>query len=249
MKSFKGYGFFVAMLLVILVVYVSSDFLMNATQKSYTITQFKEDLSAGMIKSVDVIQNPEIPTGEIRAKYSQETKSLYVSDVNTILAYMEEKNFSQVKVSDVARTPWYLELLPYAIGFVLIFVLFNMMSSNANGGGGGGKMMNFGKSRAKLTMPDDKIKTFADVAGLVEEKEQLESLALRALMIMPLKQSQEQELWVCFGVAEGERIWELEEIRFLGETVRILQSILAELGMKEPPKRRNPSGANKRKKK
>lgn len=82
-----------------------------------------------------------------------------------------------------------------------------------------------------------------------EEKEQLESLALRALMIMPLKQGQEQELWVCFGVAEGERIWELEEIRFLGETVRILQSILAELGMKEPPKRRNPSGANKRKKK
>ena len=82
-----------------------------------------------------------------------------------------------------------------------------------------------------------------------EEKEQLESLELRALMIMPLKQSQEQELWVCFGVAEGERIWELEEIRFLGETVRILQSILAELGMKEPPKRRNPSGANKRKKK
>ncbi len=176
MKSFKGYGFFVAMLLVILVVYVSSDFLMNATQKSYTITQFKEDLSAGMIKSVDVIQNPEIPTGEIRAKYSQETKSLYVSDVNTILAYMEEKNFSQVKVSDVARTPWYLELLPYVIGFVLIFVLFNMVSSNANGGGGGGKMMNFGKSRAKLTMPDDKIKTFADVAGLVEEKEQLEEI-------------------------------------------------------------------------
>ena len=70
MKSLKGYGFFLAMLLVILVVYISSDFLMNATQKSYTITQFKEDLSAGMIKSVDVIQNPEIPTGEIRARYS-----------------------------------------------------------------------------------------------------------------------------------------------------------------------------------
>jgi len=174
MKSFKGYGFFVAMLLVILVVYVSSDFLMNATQKSYTITQFKEDLSAGMIKSVDVIQNPEIPNGEIRAKYSQETKSLYVSDVNTILAYMEEKNFSQVKVSDVARTPWYLELLPYAIGFVLIFVLFNMMSSNANGGGGGGKMMNFGKSRARL-MTGGEV-TLKDVAGLKEEKEDLEEI-------------------------------------------------------------------------
>ena len=175
MKSLKGYGFFLAMLLVILVVYISSDFLMNATQKSYTITQFKEDLSAGMIKSVDVIQNPEIPTGEIRARYSKETKSLYVSDVNTILAYMEEKNFSQVKVSDVARTPWYLELLPYVIGFVLIFFLFNMVSTNAGGGGGGGKMMNFGKSRARLSMGEGKI-MLKDVAGLKEEKEELEEL-------------------------------------------------------------------------
>ncbi len=58
----------------------------------------------------------------------------------------------------------------------MILLLFSMMSSNANGGGGGGKMMNFGKSRAKLTMPDDKVKTFQDVAGLVEEKEQLEEI-------------------------------------------------------------------------
>lgn len=82
-----------------------------------------------------------------------------------------------------------------------------------------------------------------------EEKEQIDSLGLKALMIMPLRQSQGQELWVCFGVSGQERIWELEEIRFLGETVRILQGILARLSREEPPKRRSTSGANKRKKK
>lgn len=175
MKNFKGYGFFVVMLFVIIIAYISSDYFMNAAKASYTYAQFKQDLSAGMVKSVEVLQNAEVPTGELRVKYSKETKSVYVPDVNDVLEFLEQENFTQFKVSDVARTPWYLELLPYVIGFVLILVLFSMMSSNANGGGGG-KMMNFGKSRASLTMPDDKVKTFADVAGLVEEKEQLEEI-------------------------------------------------------------------------
>lgn len=176
MKSFKGYGFFVVMLLVIAVAYLSNDYFASVGRGNYTVAQFKEDISAGKIESVDVAQNAEVPTGEIVAKYSDGVKRVYVPDVNQILNYLEEKNFNQVKVGDVARTPWYLELLPYIIGFVLIILLFSMMSSNANGGSGGGKMMNFGKSRAKLTMPDDKVKTFADVAGLVEEKEQLEEI-------------------------------------------------------------------------
>ncbi len=175
MKNFKGYGFFVVMLFVIIIAYISSDYFMNAAKASYTYAQFKQDLSSGLVKSVDVLQNAEVPTGELRVKYSKETKSVYVPDVNDVLEFLEQENFTQFKVSDVARTPWYLELLPYVIGFVLILVLFSMMSSNANGGGGG-KMMNFGKSRASLTMPDDKVKTFADVAGLVEEKEQLEEI-------------------------------------------------------------------------
>lgn len=175
MKNFRGYGFFVVMLVLILGVYISSDLFMNASRANYSLSQFKEDLSAGMVKSVEILQNAEVPTGELRVKYSKETKSLYVPDVNDILEYLDENNYTQVKVSDVARTPWYLQLLPYVIGFVLILVFFSMMSTNA-GGGGGGKMMNFGKSRANLTMPDDKVKTFADVAGLVEEKEQLEEI-------------------------------------------------------------------------
>lgn len=176
MKNLRGYGFFIVMLFVVLVAYITSDYFMNADKAGYTIAQFKEDVSGGKIQSVEIVQNAEVPTGELLAKYGKETKRLYVPDVNDVLDYLENVKFTQVRISDVARTPWYLELLPYIIGFVLILLLFSMMTSNASGGGGGGKMMNFGKSRARLTMPDDKVKTFADVAGLVEEKEQLEEI-------------------------------------------------------------------------
>lgn len=176
MRAFKGYGFFVVMLLVLAVVYISNYYFMNLNRQNYNITQFKEDIAAGRIQSVEITQNAEVPTGEVTAKYSNTTKRVYVSDVNQILNYLDQQNFTQVNVKDVARTPWYLEFLPYILGFILIVILFSMMSSNAGGGGGGGKMMNFGKSRARLMMPDDKVKTFSDVAGLVEEKEQLEEI-------------------------------------------------------------------------
>ncbi|MCI8363450.1 MAG: ATP-dependent zinc metalloprotease FtsH [Eubacterium sp.] len=176
MKTFKGYGFFVLMLLVLALVFIANEYFINTNRDNYSVTQFKQDIMEEKIQSVEVRQNAEVPTGELTAKYSNGEKRVYVSDVNQILQFLDEKNFTHVRVGDVARTPWYLEVLPYVIGVVLILLLFSMMSSNANGGGGGGKMMNFGKSRARLTMPDDKVKTFQDVAGLVEEKEQLEEI-------------------------------------------------------------------------
>lgn len=176
MKTFKGYGFIVLMLLVLALVFIANEYFINSNRDNYSVTQFKQDIIEEKIQSVEVRQNAEVPTGELTAKYSNNEKRVFVSDVNQILQFLDEKNFTHVKVGDVARTPWYLEVLPYIIGVVLILLLFSMMSSNANGGGGGGKMMNFGKSRARLTMPDDKVKTFQDVAGLVEEKEQLEEI-------------------------------------------------------------------------
>lgn len=82
-----------------------------------------------------------------------------------------------------------------------------------------------------------------------EEKEEMDALSLKALITMPVKMGQAEEFGVCFGVSEKERVWELDEIRFLGETVRILQGILARPGSQEAPKKRSTSGANKRKKK
>ena len=176
MRKWKGYGFFVAMAAIILIAMISSDFMSGWTEENYTYTQFKDDLSNHKIQSVVVGQNEQVPTGEIRVTMKDSKKhSFYAPDVNVVIEKLDDAHFTNVVVSDVETTPWYLEILPYAIGFVLIFILFTMMTSQAQGGGGGNaKMMNFGKSRARMTAPDEKSKTFADVAGLVEEKEQLE---------------------------------------------------------------------------
>ena len=177
MRKWKGYGFFVAMAAIILIAMISSDFMSGWTEENYTYTQFKDDLSNHKIQSVVVGQNEQVPTGEIRVTMKDSKKhSFYAPDVNVVIEKLDDAHFTNVVVSDVETTPWYLEILPYAIGFVLIFILFTMMTSQAQGGGGGNaKMMNFGKSRARMTAPDEKSKTFADVAGLVEEKEQLEA--------------------------------------------------------------------------
>ena len=178
MRKWKGYGFFVAMAAIILIAMISSDFMSGWTEENYTYTQFKDDLSNHKIQSVVVGQNEQVPTGEIRVTMKDSKKhSFYAPDVNVVIEKLDDAHFTNVVVSDVETTPWYLEILPYAIGFVLIFILFTMMTSLAQGGGGGNaKMMNFGKSRARMTAPDEKSKTFADVAGLVEEKEQLEEI-------------------------------------------------------------------------
>ncbi len=178
MRKWKGYGFFVAMAAIILIAMISSDFMSGWTEENYTYTQFKDDLSNHKIQSVVVGQNEQVPTGEIRVTMKDSKKhSFYAPDVNVVIEKLDDAHFTNVVVSDVETTPWYLEILPYAIGFVLIFVLFTMMTSQAQGGGGANaKMMNFGKSRARMTAPDEKSKTFADVAGLVEEKEQLEEI-------------------------------------------------------------------------
>lgn len=178
MRKWKGYGFFVAMAAIILIAMISSDFMSGWTEENYTYTQFKDDLSNHKIQSVVVGQNEQVPTGEIRVTMKDSKKhSFYAPDVNVVIEKLDDAHFTNVVVSDVETTPWYLEILPYAIGFVLIFILFTMMTSQAQGGGGGNaKMMNFGKSRARMTAPDEKSKTFADVAGLVEEKEQLEEI-------------------------------------------------------------------------
>ena len=178
MRKWKGYGFFVAMAAIILIAMISSDFMSGWTEENYTYTQFKDDLSNHKIQSVVVGQNEQVPTGEIRVTMKDSKKhSFYAPDVNVVIEKLDDAHFTNVVVSDVETTPWYLEILPYAIGFVLIFILFTMMTSQAQGGGGGNaKMMNFGKSRARMTAPDEKSKTFADGAGLVEEKEQLEEI-------------------------------------------------------------------------
>lgn len=182
MKAFKGYGFFFIMLGILFVAYFFNNYVTDVSRESYNYTQFVDDFKLGKIAKVSIEQNAEVPTGIITATMKEKTdnktdkKSFYVDDVHKVTDYLDQQQFKDYVLSDVARTPWILTILPYVFGLVILILFFTMMSANAGGGGGGGKMMNFGKSRAKMTSPEDKEKTFKDVAGLHEEKEQLEEI-------------------------------------------------------------------------
>ena len=177
MKNARGLGFFVLIAMVVMLAVFGNDLFGGVNKDSYNYNSFKQDLQKDKVASVQIVQNQEVPTGRVVVVSKEnQTKSFYISDVNKVMSYMESVNFTNVVVKDVQKTPLYVTGLPYFVGFILLFFLFSMFNSQSQGGGGNSKMMNFGKSRAKMTTPDDKAKTFADVAGLVEEKEQLEEI-------------------------------------------------------------------------
>ena len=119
--------------------------------------------------------NGEAPTGylEIQMKNGVSHK-LYATDITELETLVREYGFDPV-VNDIERENWFLTyMLPMLVVLAVGIFLFMMMNAQ-QAGGGNGKMMNFGKSRAKMTLGDKSV-TFAQVAGLKEEKEELEEI-------------------------------------------------------------------------
>ena len=149
----------------------------GSTSNSYTQQQFEKDLSADKIENVKVIQNREVPTGSLEVSYKDGSSSvLYVTDVNDIENTMTDAGYTDYTVADVPAENWIMTLLPYLLVFGAVFILFVFMSNNAASQNGGGKMMNFGKNRARLTTQEDNHVKFDNVAGLKEEKEEIEEI-------------------------------------------------------------------------
>ncbi|MCI5856740.1 MAG: ATP-dependent zinc metalloprotease FtsH [Agathobacter sp.] len=149
----------------------------NSSTASYTKSQFESALADGQIATVNVVQNREIPTGSLQIVYTNGQKYiLYTSDVNECQALMDKYEFTQYTCQDVPAESWVMTLLPYLLIFGAFFILFVIMNNNAAAQNGGGKMMNFGKSRAKLSTEEDNHVKFDQVAGLREEKEELEEI-------------------------------------------------------------------------
>ena len=166
------YALFVFVVLAIL--YTS----MGKSTTTYTRREFDKALARDEVKSVNISQNEEVPTGAAEITLSDGTEAtLYLSDVNEIQDVLKEAKVSYT-VSDIPHDSWISELLPMLIVLGAVFILF-MIMMNAQGSAGGGanaRMMNFGKSRAKLTNKEDINTTFDNVAGLKEEKEEVEEL-------------------------------------------------------------------------
>ena len=170
-KSFNS--FFVFLIMLVLVVAVLS--LFSEQRNSYTRADFMSDLEGDKIEELIIQPNAETPTGYVEVEMTDGSdRRLYVTDVSEIEEAIRQAGYDPV-VLDVQRQSWFLTtLVPMLIVLVVGMFLF-MMLNTQNSGGSNGKMMNFGKSRAKMTVGDKKV-TFAQVAGLKEEKEELQEI-------------------------------------------------------------------------
>ena len=179
-KYFKGFSLYL-LIFVILILAVMISTIKNPLQKpseNYIYTDLFEQLEKDQVKKIDIYPNLEIPTGKARVTLKNgEIMEVNVNDVNTFDAEIRHQ-YENVPIDnkDLQRPNWFMQLLPsFIIMIVVIFVLMFIMQQ-AQGGGGGSRVMSFGKSRAKMVIDDKKKVTFDNVAGLEEEKEELEEI-------------------------------------------------------------------------
>lgn len=164
--------FVIIIALLLITVWISS---MSSGEEDYTYREFLQELQAGSISEITIQPNKETPTGAlVLTMETGEEKVLYVSDVTEIEELLAEYEIDPV-LKDIPQENWFItSILPIIVMLIIGVFLFTMMNSN-NAGNSGGKMMNFGKSKAKLSAGENKV-TLKDVAGLQEEKEELEEI-------------------------------------------------------------------------
>lgn len=167
----------IGLYLILIALLVGGYFYLNSQvsgQNDYTIEALEQAAEEGRVNDAVIYQNREVPTGSVAADIENEgQKRVYVTDVKEAQEMLEENNIATL-VKDVPQQNVFLTtLLPLLLTGGLILFLFLMMNRQMSGGGGNAKMMNFGKSRARMMLPDDKKVTFQNVAGLQEEKEDL----------------------------------------------------------------------------
>ncbi len=180
-NQLKGMGFYLVMLLIIFGAVYFSEGMQPTGQTAYNESTFISDLEQNQqnISFIDIYQNEEVPTGEVIVTFKDNTqKGFNVTDTQAVEDEISDRGITNYELHSISKPSWVITtLLPYLFGFAAIMFLFTFMSNQAGGGGGGNsKMMNFGKSRAKMTTDENKKVTFKNVAGLQEEKEALEEI-------------------------------------------------------------------------
>lgn len=175
-KNGRGFNLVFSLLLVILLIFWFSGTLQRM-EDTCTQEEFHQLLDEGQISGAVVIQNREVPTGSIQMNLKTgDEKVLVVSDINPVLEELESAGVTTLIRDVPGENVFMTSILPALImvgGVLLIFMMMNAQNAQANGGG---KMMNFGKSRARMSMAGETKITLKDVAGLKEEKEDLQEI-------------------------------------------------------------------------
>lgn len=167
----------IGLYLILIVALIGCYFYLNnqvTNQSNYTLASLEKAAEDQNISSAKIIQNREVPTGSVIVEIvGQGQKRLFVTDVTEVEAMLRENGIDPVVENVPQENVFMTTLLPILLSAGLIILIFVMMNRQMSGGSGNAKMMNFGKSRARMMSPDDKKITFENVAGLQEEKEDL----------------------------------------------------------------------------
>ncbi len=181
-KAGRGMGLYLILLFlgICLVIWVQNR--NTILDESYTIDDFYSDINENLIGQVNIYQSEDVPTGRVQFTYRDTEMSVefYVSDVNKVQQIVMDYSDGLVDMNlyDVTKKTSFFSWLPLVLLIIstIVLIMFFMGSASSGGGaggGGGGKVMNFGKSRAKMTTSEEQKYTFKDVAGLEEEKEDM----------------------------------------------------------------------------
>ncbi len=170
-RYFSSYFILIAFLLVMLAV-IS---LLRRQENDYTQAQFVQDLDSGVVREVIIIPNREAPTGYARVVFGDVVRELYATDIREVEALAREHGYEPT-VEDIERESLFLTTILPLLIIAAMFIFFFMMMNAQNAGGGNSKMMNFGRHRAVRLYAGENKTDFGMVAGLKEEKEELEEI-------------------------------------------------------------------------
>lgn len=180
--AFRGIVWFIILLALFIFAYSFYVRSRSLDLFSYNLSSFQQDLEAGTISTVVIKQNGEIPTGVVSVVSDNAKQDFYTSDVNEIIRMVQERNQAEeqeesivLTIADVERQSAISQLLPYLVLLIVVIIFMFIMMASLQGSGGG-KMMDFGKSRAKMMLENDHGVDFTQVAGLQEEKQELEEI-------------------------------------------------------------------------
>jgi cell division protease FtsH len=149
--------------------------LLNNSNDVYNVTTLTRDIEAGQVGKVVIMPNAETPTGSVRVLFTDGSDEVlfYSTDVTKVEALLTGTDVI-LEVKDIPSENILINgIIPIVVGLVIMVFFFTMMTGMQAGGGTNAKMMNFGKSRAKMSTSEENKTKLDDVAGLKEEKEQL----------------------------------------------------------------------------
>ena len=174
-KSGKSSNVYFVVIILLLMVTIWLSTVREQSDGYKSKAEFLSDVQSGNVVGVDIEPNAQVPTGTLRVLLkNDDVKELHVSDVHEMESILE-KNGINPSMDDVPQESWFLTyMLPILVVIIVGVFFFVIMNSQNAANNGGSKMMNFGKSRAKLSTGGQV--TLKDVAGLQEEKEDLEEI-------------------------------------------------------------------------